>query len=433
MIAAIAARERRVRKVGDVKGAYLNASMGDTVVFMRIDGKLAELLVKLRPEYKQYMNSGGSIIVRLNKALYGCIESAKLWYNLLSTTLTKEYHMIANPYDPCVFNLNTSTGDQLTVVIYVDDLFISCKNETAVDALIQFLVDRFVTITQHDCPVLSYLGMAFDFSADGKVKITMPGYVNDVLDKLGVRDTVTTPATNKLFDIEQDETLAPLLSAKDAKEFHTVVAKLLYLAKRARPDILTAVVFLTSRVLRPTVEDQGKLARILKYLNGTRAKGIVLEQKHKFPVAYCDASFGVHYDKKSHTGLFITLGEGPIHVGSSKQKIVVKSSTESELVALSDSASYILWTREFLCAQYGRVSETFHPAIIMEDNMSTISLMKSAKSQSQRTKHINIRYFFLKDRQDQGEVIIRYMPTEYMIADILTKPLQGSQFEYLCS
>jgi len=433
MVAAIAASERRKCKVIDVTGAYLNANMGNIVVHMRIDGMLASLLVKLCPEYQKFVNQDGSIIVRLKKALYGCIESAKLWYHLLSSTLVSGYRMVPNPYDPCVVNLIVPSGDQLTVIVYVDDLFISCKIEAEIDNVVRFIVDRFKTITEHDGFVLSYLGMSLDFSEDGKVKITMPGYVNDVLENLEDTKEVSTPATATLFDIEQDEARAPLLPRKEAKVFHTMVAKLLYLAKRARPDILTAVSFLTSRVQSPTVEDQAKLTRVLKYLNGTRALGIVLVHKHNYPVAFCDASYGVHHDLKSHTGLFITLGEGPIFVGSSKQKIVVKSSTEAELVALSDASNQILWTREFLCVQLKYAGSECMPAVIKEDNMSTITLLRTDKAQSQRTKHINIRYFYLKDRQDHGEVVIEHMPTGEMIADVLTKPLQGSQFMYLRS
>jgi hypothetical protein len=431
MVVTIAAREGRVCKVADVTGAYLNALMGDIVVHMRIDGQLADLLVKIRPDYARYRNGDGSIIVRLDKALYGCIEAAKLWYILLSSTLVNEYHMTANPYDKCVFNRQTASGHQLTVVVYVDDLFITCSDPKAVDDFVRFIQHKFKTITVHDGPILSYLGMRMNFEVPGKVSVTMPGYVNDLLDNLGVQGSVTTPATAQLLDINQDEKAAPVLSVKDAKIFHTIVAKLLYLAKRSRPDILVAVTFLTSRVQRPTSEDQAKLDRILKYLNGTRQLGITLEQHHNFPVAYCDASYGVHHDSKSHTGLFITLGAGPIFVGSTKQKIVVKSSTEAELVALSDSASQIIWTREFMCAQLGENPASFPSAIVMEDNKSTIALLKVDHVQSQRTKHINIRYFFLKDRMAKGEVFIRYMDTENMIADILTKPLQGTLFSYL--
>lgn len=433
MVAAIAANEKRCVKSTDVTGAYLNAPMGDVTVYMRITGKLAELLVQLVPEYAKFINQNGSIIVRLDKAMYGCIESARLWYNLLVSTLSKDYQMEVNPYDTCVLNKTTESGEQLTTAIYVDDILITCVNREEVDKLIQFLVEKFNTISVHDGPLISYLGMSLDFGVPGVVKITMPGYVNEMLDSLGVVGSYTTPATPDIFEIgTTGEPEPPLLSAKDAKEFHTVVAKLLYLAKRARPDILVAVTFLTTRVKAPNSNDNAKLMRVLKYLNGTRDLGICLRQDYKFPIAYCDASYGVHVDGKSHSGLFITLGAGPIYVGSSKQKIVVKSSTEAELVALSDSIGHIVWAREFMRVQAGvKENEEFPPAFIMEDNKSTIALLKSDKLHTQRTKHINIRYFFIKDRAREHEVFVRYIATEDMIADIFTKGVQGALFLHL--
>lgn len=437
IIAAIAARTKRITKSTDVTGAYLNARMGSVKVYMKIAGKLAMLLVQVAPQFGEFLAEDGSIIVKLDKAMYGCIESARLWYSLLTDTLVHEYGMTANPYESCVLNKITESGHQLTVVIYVDDLLITCASGTEVDAIIGFLRAKFNTITVHDGQNISYLGMSLDFSADGKVKITMPGYVNDVLNELGVQGTAVTPATTDLFDVSSEEVEkgeVRVLSSKEAKTFHTTVAKLLYLAKRARPDILCAITFLASRVQQPTAKDEAKLLRVLKYLNGTRDLGICLEQDHPFPVAYCDAAYGVHHDGKSHSGLYISLGSGPIYVGSSKQKIVVKSSTEAELVALSDALGQIVWTREFIRAQEGiDQDDPFPPAVVMEDNTSTITLLKSGKLYTQRTKHISIRYFVMKDRMQQGEIFMRHIGTEDMIADIFTKPLQGATFARLRS
>ena len=109
---------------------------------------------------------------------------------------------------------------------------------------------------------------------------------------------------------------------------------------------------------------------------------------------------------------------------STKQKIVTKSSTEAELVSLSDGCSQIIWSREFLIHQGYNLST----ATVYEDNKSTMVLILKGKSSSNRTRHINVRYFFIKDRIDAGEIEVKYMPTDEMIADILTKPLQGKKF-----
>jgi hypothetical protein len=166
---------------------------------------------------------------------------------------------------------------------------------------------------------------------------------------------------------------------------------------------------------------------VLKYLNGTKELFLTLEVGDKMEVnAYVDASYGVHPDAKGHTGAVITLGKGAVIVKSSKQKLVAKSSTESELIALSDEFSSVLWTKNFL----GPDGQGYKigPAKVFEDNMSAISLAEKGRSTSGRTRHIDIRYFFIKDRIDSGEIEIEHKGTSEMIADMLTKPLQGELF-----
>ena len=200
---------------------------------------------------------------------------------------------------------------------------------------------------------------------------------------------------------------------------------LLYLAKRTRPDILLPVSFLTTRVQAPDEDDWNKLQRVLRYLNGTQDLGICLRADCPTNVtAHIDASYGVHIDGKSHSGMFVSLGSGPILVKSSKQKIVTKSSTEAELIALSDLASLVIWSRDFLLAQ----GEPAGPATVSQDNQSTMALAARGASVSERTRHINIRHYWMKDRVDSGDIQIMYTPTEDMIADIFTKPLQGERF-----
>jgi hypothetical protein len=141
--------------------------------------------------------------------------------------------------------------------------------------------------------------------------------------------------------------------------------------------------------------------------------------------AYVDASFAVHQDMKSHTGAIISLGQGPVHVMSKKQQLATKSSTEAELVGVSDAMPQVLWVREFMIAQGYAVGRV----LLFQDNQSTIALARKGRSTSARTRHISIRYFFVKDRVDAGEVEIEYLPTGEMRADIMTKPLQGDLFK----
>ena len=131
--------------------------------------------------------------------------------------------------------------------------------------------------------------------------------------------------------------------------FYSITAKLLYLSKRTRPDILTAVAFLTKRVLKPQRDDYDKMIRIIQYVQGTQHMSITFGVFGPIHVtAYIDASSAIHSDKKSYTGCVITLGKGAIYAKSGTQRLMTKSSTEAELVALNDASNQVLWTRNFL-------------------------------------------------------------------------------------
>ena len=123
MIAALAARERRTVVTADIGGAYLNA--GDMETLMRLDPILSDILVKLDATYEHFIDERGEIVIRLDKALYGCVQSAKLWYEHLKASLV-ENGFVVNPSDICVFNMGEG-DDQRTICVHVDDLMISCK------------------------------------------------------------------------------------------------------------------------------------------------------------------------------------------------------------------------------------------------------------------------------------------------------------------
>ena len=124
------------------------------------------------------------------------------------------------------------------------------------------------------------------------------------------------------------------------------------------------------------------------------------------------------------------MGTGTLFADSSKQKLITLSSTECELVGAVDKSKKLIWANQFLAHQ--RHDGSVQPAaIIMQDNQSTMKLMLKGRPLSQRTKHIDIRFFFLKERIDNGDLRIVYLRTEDMIADILTKALQGALFRRL--
>jgi KUP system potassium uptake protein len=164
----------------------------------------------------------------------------------------------------------------------------------------------------------------------------------------------------------------------------------------------------------------------VKYLRGTQQLSLTLEADDTHVVKWwVDAAFAVHHDMRSQTGVTMTMGKGSVYASSLRQKLNTRSSTEAELVGVDDAMGMILWTRLFLQAQGYEVRDTK----IYQDNKSAMLLEENGKqSSSRRTRHINIRYFFITDCLKDGDLSVEYCPTEHMLADIFTKPLQGNAF-----
>ena len=138
-----------------------------------------------------------------------------------------------------------------------------------------------------------------------------------------------------------------------------------------------------------------------------------------------DAAFAVHPDMKSHTGSTFTMGKGAICSSSIKQKTNSRSSTESELIALDDIISKVLWTKRFVESQGFEVLLN----VVYQDNTSTIKLAENGKASSgKRTRHFDIKYFYITDLIARDEVKIKYCPTEDMEADYMSKPTVGKKF-----
>ena len=121
----------------------------------------------------------------------------------------------------------------------------------------------------------------------------------------------------------------------------------------------------------------------------------------------------------------MSMGRGALYSSSTRQKLNTKSSTEAELVGVNDLMQQILWTRYFLESQGYEVRDN----IVHQDNQSAILMEQKGKgSSSKRTRHINVRYFFVTDRVAAKELSINHCPTGEMTGDFFTKPLQGAQF-----
>ena len=204
MVAAIAGREKRKVVTVDIGSAFLRGKFQEDSepIIMRLDKEMADALCKIDPNaYKAFKRHDGSMYVQLKKPLYGLIEAAKLWFDEISRTL-KSLGFKQNVYDECCWNRDFK-GKQQTIVIHVDDILATCELEEANQQLIDALKRTYEQIGTSVGLVHSYLGMTFDFSIEGRVRVTQEGYVTELASE-DLKRAVKTPATSDLFEVDVD-------------------------------------------------------------------------------------------------------------------------------------------------------------------------------------------------------------------------------------
>jgi hypothetical protein len=411
----------------DVEGAFLECSM-DEDIFMRLAPDVCALLIEDDPKHRKSLRPDGSIVVQLKKALYGTKQASRLWYTKLSGVLL-DHGFQMNLYDKCVFR-KCHKGDNIVLTLHVDDGLISSPSHRGIEYCVSVFQNSFAAVNVQYGPTVEYLGMRIERDDKG-VRVTMPGYSAECVQVFTDHDDTvgkaTSPGDAKLFDI--DEASATLPPDK-TEAFKSIVAKVLFLATRVRPDLLATVSFLSSRVKCSTVEDWSKLRRLIAYISVTLQHGLFYRTGERVALtAYIDASHGIHaWDGTGRTGIVITVAGGAVCSKSCKQNVVTLSSTESELVALTEGTNYVLWLRNLLddLGIAGSGATT-----VYQDNLSTLALVSNDKTKQQRTRHLNCKYFAVRERVKDGAIALKHLPGSEMLADVLTKSVDGSTLRRL--
>ena len=353
LTAFIDAYKQRDVMTADVPNAFIQAELprgtendknnkdtkdNNNRVMMKITGVLVDMLVQLDPnaysKHVIYNNGKKTLYVWVLRALYGMLTSSLLWYKKFRKDL-ENYGFVFNPYDPCVAS-RKEKGQQHTIRFHVDDIMSSHRDKqvnTVFGKWLNMKYGKHKPVELIRSNRYEFLGMNFDFTEPKVLKIDMCGHVDDMVDIFPIEfeenNTSASPAGEKLFE----EGTGEALNKMEKEQFHTTVAKGLYISKRARPDIQLAVAVLCTRVQQLNKNDWDKLIRLLKFLNGTRNKRLRITADNLSVIKwYVDASFAVHPDYKSHTGatMLFDEGKGSKMNLSRKQKLNTRSSTESE-------------------------------------------------------------------------------------------------------
>jgi hypothetical protein len=258
-------------------------------VIVRIRGPLVDILVSIAPDlYCPYVSRNKSgqkvLIVECLSANYGTMVAALLYYKKFVKSLTKQGFKL-NPYDGCVAK-KIVNGRQITICFHVDDCKISHKCTKVVDTTIKLLRAEYESIFEdgsgvmkvHRGKVHKYLGMSLDFSHKGQCHVTMYDYLDRIRQAFDAaveqhsdgfipvtKQRFKTPAPDNLFVVNED---CDKLSEAASADFHTIMAKTLYVTKRARPDTCLAIAFITMRVRAPDTNDWDKPCHLMEYLRG---------------------------------------------------------------------------------------------------------------------------------------------------------------------
>jgi hypothetical protein len=199
---------------------------------------------------------------------------------------------------------------------------------------------------------------------------------------------------------------------------------LLYLSTNSRPDIAASVSILSQKVQNPRNVDLNEAKRVVRYLKETKNLKLCLssggERLKENLFAYSDANWAEdRTDRKSNSGYYCTLNGGAIAWSCKKQDLIALSSCESEYIALSETSKEIVWMKRIAKDLKINVPESI---TIYTDSQSCISMIRNQKF-SNRTKHIDTKYHFIRNLVNAGEVSLMYVSTDENIADMMTKPL----------
>lgn len=270
-------------------------------------------------------------------------------------------------------------------------------------------------------PVRHYLGIEIEKSSNGEFAISQSKYIDKIVEEADLTNAKISkyPLDPGYFKLDP----APLLPNND--QYRKLIGMLLYLTVNSRPDISASVSILSQKVSKPTVTDLTEVKRVIRYLKGTRDLKLHLGGGDKVELlAYSDANWGEdREDRKSNSGYAISLNGGLISWCCRKQNVIAQSSCEAEYVALNESVREICWLKG-LISDFGIKIEK--PVTVKTDSQSCIALIRDSKF-SNRTKHIDIKYHYVKDMARQDVIELEYVSSEDNVADMMTKPLNSTK------
>ena len=383
----------------------------------------AEIFMKI-PEGLDVKNNSASAVCRLRKSLYGLKQAPRCWNARISEFLRK-FSLVQSEADPCVYG-GMIERESVYLALFVDDGLIAFKLLRGIKKVVEYLREAFeITIGNAN----KFVGL--QIARNRKEKLMMihqSDYAEKILGKFRMDDAkaVSVPADPHvaLEPVKKDK------ESENSSPYREAVGSLMFLSVVSCPDISYAVNSVARFLENHNETHWRAVKRVFTYLNGTRDLGIVYRNggKDSSLVGYSDAVYAGDLEtRRSTTGYAFNFANGLVTSSSQRQKMVTLSTTESEYVAAATAAKGKIWIRNLLKDLSANCEKA---TALYVDNQSAIKLAKNPEFHK-KTKHIDVRFHFIREKVVSQEIAVVYIPTESQKADIFTKAVPRERFNIL--
>lgn len=426
MLMALAVQHDLIIHQMDVASAFLHGKL-DEEIYMEVPEFLENFLNYIIQKEKgniknkainmlKDMRNKRQNCCKLKKGLYGLKQASRQWNKLLDSRL-KNLGLKQSNSDPCIYFINDK-DTLILILVYVDDILIAGNNVERIAEIKKRLKEEFEIKDMGEAKYC--LGIEI-VRKENEITLIQRKYIKDILNRFEMENAkgIDTPANvNERFDSEINNCDVP---------YRELIGALMYLAVVSRPDIMNRVVFLAQFTSAYSKAHWIAAKRVLRYVKQTSNLGLVYTKGNFEINGYADADWGSDVtDRKSYTGYVFMMCNGAISWKSQKQKTVAMSSAEAEYMAISETAKEAIHIKNFLKELKLKIDIK-----MFNDNQSANLLTRDAVFHA-RSKHIDLRYHFVRDVIKNNEFSLEYLPTEKMIADVLTKPLCKPKHVFCC-